>query len=328
MADPVFSPDGKWMWIGSEWIPAPPTSLQSAEVNLRDSVISGDIHITQNSVDDLAKAISESTELSSSINNVERLYDLGKRALENSQFEAAERLLVECLNSAKIIGDVETGKNVNDALGRMYQEIGDLDRAVYHFQEMLNLSTSDTVATIFANNGLAGAESKRKNIDSALKICKQNLEIAYKLVDKEEHRDHLVAHCIEIWADCLEEGGMLDAALDKWDEWIKYLAMCGEDMSLIRAFQKKIGIAEKIGDSNKLEKIRQDSTTFTKLQSSFQEVRFAVRRDRIRELGWEKDREEKQKFRLDKESKRLALYAFLVEEGYLEKLPDFSAFLY
>ena len=25
MADPIFSPDGKWMWTGSEWIPAPPS---------------------------------------------------------------------------------------------------------------------------------------------------------------------------------------------------------------------------------------------------------------------------------------------------------------
>jgi len=25
MADPTFSPDGKWMWNGSEWIPSPPT---------------------------------------------------------------------------------------------------------------------------------------------------------------------------------------------------------------------------------------------------------------------------------------------------------------
>ena len=26
MADPIFSPDGKWMWSGTEWIPAPPIS--------------------------------------------------------------------------------------------------------------------------------------------------------------------------------------------------------------------------------------------------------------------------------------------------------------
>jgi hypothetical protein len=27
MASPTFSPDGKWMWDGTEWIPAPPTVI-------------------------------------------------------------------------------------------------------------------------------------------------------------------------------------------------------------------------------------------------------------------------------------------------------------
>ena len=29
MADPIISPDGEWMWTGSEWIPAPPESSPS-----------------------------------------------------------------------------------------------------------------------------------------------------------------------------------------------------------------------------------------------------------------------------------------------------------
>lgn len=37
----ILSPDGKWMWTGSKWIPAPPTSSQSANVNLQDSVVGG-----------------------------------------------------------------------------------------------------------------------------------------------------------------------------------------------------------------------------------------------------------------------------------------------
>ncbi|HJM54924.1 MAG TPA: Tudor-knot domain-containing protein [Poseidonia sp.] len=48
MVDPILSPDGKFMWTGSEWIPAPPSSdesTQSASKNftLNDSVMSGDI---------------------------------------------------------------------------------------------------------------------------------------------------------------------------------------------------------------------------------------------------------------------------------------------
>ncbi|MGB1487581.1 MAG: hypothetical protein ACPG83_03190 [Candidatus Poseidoniaceae archaeon] len=29
MADPIISPDGEWMWTGSDWIPAPPESYPS-----------------------------------------------------------------------------------------------------------------------------------------------------------------------------------------------------------------------------------------------------------------------------------------------------------
>ena len=42
MDGPVFSPDGKWMWSGSEWIPAPPDQ-GSQQLNMQDSVIGGDV---------------------------------------------------------------------------------------------------------------------------------------------------------------------------------------------------------------------------------------------------------------------------------------------
>jgi hypothetical protein len=47
MADPTYSPDGKFIWTGSEWIPAPPT-LEPQEpndqaINMQDSVIGGDV---------------------------------------------------------------------------------------------------------------------------------------------------------------------------------------------------------------------------------------------------------------------------------------------
>jgi len=51
MADPIISPDGKWMWTGTEWISAPPTSAQGAHsnINLEDSMMSGDVNIEQGS---------------------------------------------------------------------------------------------------------------------------------------------------------------------------------------------------------------------------------------------------------------------------------------
>ena len=48
MSDPIFSPDGQFMWTGSEWIPAPPHSTQTANVNVKDSAIGGDINVVTN----------------------------------------------------------------------------------------------------------------------------------------------------------------------------------------------------------------------------------------------------------------------------------------
>ena len=88
MTDPVISPDGKWMWTGSEWIPAPPTSALIADstinledsmvsgnvnleqsssdassvINLKDSAMSGDINITQNNAEDIATAMVQALE--------------------------------------------------------------------------------------------------------------------------------------------------------------------------------------------------------------------------------------------------------------------------
>ena len=49
MADPVYSPDGKFMWTGKEWIPAPPSGEDAPNqpseqtINMQDSVIGGDV---------------------------------------------------------------------------------------------------------------------------------------------------------------------------------------------------------------------------------------------------------------------------------------------
>ena len=83
MSDPIMSPDGKWMWTGNDWIPAPPGSnpgpqsninlsdsmmsgdmnveqgsgQATSSVNLKDSSMSGDINITQNSSSDIIAGI-------------------------------------------------------------------------------------------------------------------------------------------------------------------------------------------------------------------------------------------------------------------------------
>ena len=61
MEEPIFSPDGKFMWTGSEWIPAPPNS-NNASVSLQDSVVAGDVNITQNNAEDIASAMVQALE--------------------------------------------------------------------------------------------------------------------------------------------------------------------------------------------------------------------------------------------------------------------------
>jgi hypothetical protein len=69
VSSPTFSPDGKWMWTGSEWIPAPPAETPVEKkidtsfvdeilgVEVRDSVVMGDIHTIINDTDSISSAV-------------------------------------------------------------------------------------------------------------------------------------------------------------------------------------------------------------------------------------------------------------------------------
>ena len=61
MTDHIISPDGKLMWSGSEWIPVPPNG-NYASVSMQDSVVAGDVNITQNNSEDIANAMVQALE--------------------------------------------------------------------------------------------------------------------------------------------------------------------------------------------------------------------------------------------------------------------------
>ena len=74
VSEPIYSPDGKFMWSGSEWIPVPPESNQT--VNLQDSVIGGDVvhnTVINNDVEAVTTAV---------ISALERLGMVNKNELE------------------------------------------------------------------------------------------------------------------------------------------------------------------------------------------------------------------------------------------------------
>tara|TARA_B100000683_G_C12413788_1_gene524926 strand:- start:143 stop:1093 length:951 start_codon:yes stop_codon:yes gene_type:complete len=84
MADPIFSPDGKYMWTGNEWIPAPPES-DNPSVSLQDSVVAGDINFTQSND---PKAISQGFKIA--IKEIAEEEAERKAAEEEAERKAAE----------------------------------------------------------------------------------------------------------------------------------------------------------------------------------------------------------------------------------------------
>ena len=95
MSDPVFSPDGKFMWSGSEWIPAPPKSGQT--LNMQDSVVGGDVvhnTVINNDVDAVTNSV---------ITALERLGMVNKNQTS---------IQVEEMIQSPIIPELEVGTHV------------------------------------------------------------------------------------------------------------------------------------------------------------------------------------------------------------------------
>ena len=57
MDEPVYSPDGKFLWTGSDWIPAPPEGGSNI-LNMQDSVIGGDV-ISNTTINNDPSAVTE-----------------------------------------------------------------------------------------------------------------------------------------------------------------------------------------------------------------------------------------------------------------------------
>ena len=62
MADPVISPDGKFMWIDEKWVPLPQSTAEDSAIMqsnaISDSVVMGDVVNIVNKPEDLVEAIS------------------------------------------------------------------------------------------------------------------------------------------------------------------------------------------------------------------------------------------------------------------------------
>ena len=94
MSDTVLSPDGKFLWTGSEWIPAPPPSGQN--LAMQDSVIGGDvIHnktVINNDVDAVTSAVITALERLGMVNKNESSQKI-EQVIETEISETTEDVL-------------------------------------------------------------------------------------------------------------------------------------------------------------------------------------------------------------------------------------------
>ena len=106
MSDPLYSPDGKYMWTGNEWIPAPPTSSQN--LNMQDSVVGGDvIHnktVINNDVDAVTTAVISALERLGMVNKdetsaeIEEVIEEPISNTDENRLEVGTRVLVNWKN--------------------------------------------------------------------------------------------------------------------------------------------------------------------------------------------------------------------------------------
>jgi hypothetical protein len=59
MVGPIISPDGTSEWNGTKWVPLTKDTRQDASVSVQDSVISGDVNISMNNLDQIKEAFSQ-----------------------------------------------------------------------------------------------------------------------------------------------------------------------------------------------------------------------------------------------------------------------------
>ena len=138
MSEPIYSPDGKWMWSGTEWIPAPPkSSSPSANVNLHDSVIGGDVNITHNEVN--PDAIGEGFKKAILDLRVDDFEEKKRIEVESEQARLnVQENRLRFKTDAQII---QITTNSKDNYGKFYHEI-DSDKYPCSFPELRTLLLS------------------------------------------------------------------------------------------------------------------------------------------------------------------------------------------
>ena len=206
MTDHIISPDGKFMWTGSEWIPAPPTtttettssasvSLQDSmvggdiqisqsssspegKVSLQDSAIGGDINITQNNAEDIAEAM---------MNTLQRLGFSGQTSpaeLTPSQEAEVEQVLE--ISEQLTSHGIEIDPRTEITLGNAASLAGRTHTAQQHYLRALETfrKNGDRQGEAMSLGNLGIIAKTRGNLDEAERLHRESLAIMREVGDR------------------------------------------------------------------------------------------------------------------------------------------------
>ena len=186
MAEPILSPDGKWMWTGSEWIPAPPSSSQSTKILLQDSVVGGDINITQNNAEDIATAM---------VQALERMGISGQSSpaeLTPSQEAEVEQVLEM---SEQLVGHgIEIDPWTEITLGNAANLAGRTHSAQQHYLRALETfrKNSDREGEAASIGNLGNIAKTRGDLAEAERLQRESLAINREIGDRQGESASLI----------------------------------------------------------------------------------------------------------------------------------------
>ena len=109
----MYSPDGKYLWTGEEWIPSPPNSNQ---IQLNDSVVTGDVSISNINVTS-----------QNPVDQISNLADYALVKLENyNDILSAEQAFNDAKKlSVGLAQEIFHSKNYNLVLGKKYLNLAE-----------------------------------------------------------------------------------------------------------------------------------------------------------------------------------------------------------
>ena len=186
MSDPIISPDGKWMWTGGEWIPAPPSSSQSANVSLQDSVISGDVTITQNNAEDIAVAM---------VTALERMGFSGQSSpaeLTASQEAEVEQILE--MSEQLASHGIEIDPWTEITLAYAAKLAGRTHSAQQHYRRALETfrKNGDRQGEAGSLQGLGYIAKRQGDLAEAERLYRESLAINREIGDRQGEADSLI----------------------------------------------------------------------------------------------------------------------------------------